>query len=145
MQNFPYTHRIAVNAYLLKKDKFLLLQRNIEPYIWSPPGGMLKRDEDPISGLKREVKEETNYDIEIVAPVNTWFGYWRAKLLLSIDYLAYIIRGDFKISSEHKDFAWVSITDLQKGQPVKLDRSIGFKIEDFQNAIVLRDLLQTVK
>ena len=116
MRISPYTHRIAVNAYLLQDDKFLLLQRKIEPYIWSPPGGRLKRDEDPISGLIREVKEETNYDIEVVAPVNTWFGYWRAKLLLSIDYLTYQVGGDFKISSEHKDYAWVSIDDLQKGE-----------------------------
>ena len=54
------THLVAVNAFLLKDDKFLLLKRNDPPLIWGPPGGKLEINEDPVTGLIREVKEETN-------------------------------------------------------------------------------------
>ncbi|MEJ2637901.1 MAG: NUDIX domain-containing protein, partial [Calditrichia bacterium] len=103
-----HTHKVAVIAYILKGDKFLLLKRNTEPYIWAPPGGRLKPDEAPVDGLKREIEEETNLEIEIVAPVNTWFGDWNGRPLLSIDFLVKVKGGELKLSSEHTDAVWVS-------------------------------------
>jgi 8-oxo-dGTP diphosphatase len=132
-KNF-YTHRIAVNAYLIEKDKFLLLKRNKAPFIWSPPGGRLLKDEDPVKGLQREVKEETNLEIEVIAPVNTWFGNWEGWPLLSIDYLAKVTSGELQLSSEHSEAIWVTIDDLNHGSPAQLDPNIGFKIEDFMKA-----------
>ncbi len=134
MEKFFYTHRIAVNAYLIERDKFLLLKRNKAPFIWSPPGGRLLKDEDPVKGLQREVKEETNLEIEVIAPVNTWFGNWEGWPLLSIDYLAKVTSGELQLSSEHSEAIWVTIDDLNRGSPAQLDPNIGFKIEDFMKA-----------
>jgi 8-oxo-dGTP pyrophosphatase MutT (NUDIX family) len=141
MKNFYQTHQVAVNAYIFRNGKFLLLKRKAVPCIWSPPGGRLKINENPIEGLRREVKEETNLDIEVFAPVNTWFGNWKAKPLLSIDYLVRIIGGNFKISGEHTDSVWVGLNDLKAGKPVKLKEDLGFTIKDFENAKRLSDLL----
>lgn len=129
------THRVAVNAYVFKDNKFLLLKRASEPWIWGPPGGRLETDEDPLRGLQREVKEETNLDVEVLAPANTWFGLWKNNLyLLSIDYLVRIVGGTVKLSPEHTDFAWVSLEEMQRGAGVELTPGIGFTVEDFQNA-----------
>jgi ADP-ribose pyrophosphatase YjhB (NUDIX family) len=137
-----YTHRVAVNAYILKDNKFLLLKRSSEPRIWAPPGGRLQIDEDPVIGLQREVKEETNLNVEALAPANTWFGLWKNnRYLLSIDYVVRILGGEIKLSSEHTDYAWVSIAEMQAGEKVSLDSEIGFKIEDFQNAKRLINML----
>ncbi len=137
-----YTHKVAVNAYLLSNDKFLLLKRNTEPFIWAPPGGRLNRDEDPISGLCREVNEETNLDIRVIAPANTWFGFWKnAYFLLSIDYLATLVGGDLQLSSEHQDFAWVTLDELESGDKLQLHHNIGFQVENFRNAKRLSELL----
>ena len=46
-----HTHRVAVNAFVIYKETFLLLKRANEPFIWGPPGGRLHIDEDPIRGL----------------------------------------------------------------------------------------------
>ncbi len=133
--NSVYTHRVAVNAYLLKGDKFLLLKRNNPPRLWAPPGGRLLKDEDPRSGLHREVKEETNLDITIIAPVNTWFGEFSGnQYLLSIDFLAVVKSGEIALSDEHSAYRWLTLSDLIKGSPVLLDSPIGFQVSDFQKA-----------
>lgn len=41
-----HTHRIAVNAFLIHEDRFLLLKRAQKPFIWGPPGGKLQIDYD---------------------------------------------------------------------------------------------------
>lgn len=137
-----YTHRVAVNAYVYKDNKFLLLKRSSAPRIWAPPGGHLQVDEDPLAGLRREVKEETNLDVEVLAPANTWFGLWKNNhYLLSIDYLVRLLGGDIQLSPEHTDYAWVSIAEMLAGDRVSLDSEIGFTIEDFRNAKRLIDVL----
>lgn len=137
-----YTHRVAVNGYVIRDGKFLLLKRNTPPFIWAPPGGRLEKDEEPHSGLKREIMEETHFEIEIVATVGTWFGNWRGDPLLSIDYLTKIVSGELKLSLEHTDSAWVSLEDLRNGKPVVLDPDIGFTLKDFEQAWKLHLLLQ---
>ncbi|GAB4367156.1 MAG: hypothetical protein Kow0042_07540 [Calditrichia bacterium] len=132
-----YTHRVAVIAFILKNDKFLLLKRTTEPKIWAPPGGRLRQDENPEEGLKREIKEETNWDVEIVAPINIWFGDWNGSPLLSIDYLVEVTGGEFRLSPEHSEAVWVSIEDLRSGHPVSLDPRLGFQLRDFENAFRL--------
>jgi len=129
-----YTHRVAVNGYVIKHHKFLLLKRNTFPFIWAPPGGRLEKDENPFDGLKREIKEETNLDIEIIAPVGTWFGNWHGKFLLSIDYLTEVTGGEFRLSKEHSAAVWVAIDDLRTENPVKLNCHEGFHLKDFEEA-----------
>lgn len=128
------SHQVAVNAYLLKEGKFLLLKRTNPPLIWSPPGGRLGQDEDPIQGLLREIEEETQLEAEIITPVNTWFGKWQNQMLLAIDYLVIYRRGDLKLSGEHSIGLWVNIEELRKGQPVKLYAGAGFRLDDFEKA-----------
>ncbi len=134
MDNPYYTHKVAVIAYLLRGDRFLLLKRTSEPAIWAPPGGRLNRDEPPIEGLKREIREETGFEIEVVAPVTTWFGRWHGGWLLSIDYLARITGGSLRLSREHSDAIWVTLDELERGEPIRLDPRLGFHLEDFREA-----------
>ncbi len=129
-----YTHKVAVIAYILRNNKFLLLKRTTEPAIWAPPGGRLERDEPPVQGLKREIREETGFEIEVVAPVTVWFGQWKGRPLLSIDYLVRVTGGEFRLSSEHSDAIWVTLEELERGEPVQLDPRLGFTLEDFRQA-----------
>jgi hypothetical protein len=46
-----------------------------------------------------------------------------------------------QISSEHSKAVWVTVDDLYRGSPARLDPKIGFKIEDFKNAHNLSRLL----
>lgn len=141
MEQNSYTHKVAVTAYIIQQNKYLLLKRATKPYIWAPPGGRLFKDEDPNKGIIREIKEETNLEVEILAPVDVWFGDWRGKPLMSIDYLVKIRVGEIKLSEEHSEYRWVSIKELEKGDPIQLDPQLGFRLEDFKKANRLINLL----
>lgn len=128
------SHQLAVNAFLVENDKFLLLERASAPFIWGPPGGRLYKNEDPTTGLKREVREETNLEVEVLNPVITWFGKFQDIQLLSIDYLCIPIGGDIIISPEHKRFRWLSIRELEIGQRIYFSSPQGFTLSDFRFA-----------
>lgn len=128
------THRVAVNAYLLFNDRFLLLKRTAPPLIWVPPGGRLHPDEDPLAGLKREIKEETSIEAKILRPVNTWFGLFHGNKLLSIDFLAICDSEDIILSEEHSAFQWLTIQELNKRQDEIFTYPNGFTFSDFEMA-----------
>ena len=134
MNTVPYTHRVAVNAFLIHKDMFLLLKRANNPSIWGPPGGKLEKDEDPIEGLQREIKEETNLQIRVFQPVTTWFGSFHNITLLSVDYLCTTEKNTVKLSPEHTDYRWLSLDDLQRDKNLYLSYDLGFKLSDFKLA-----------
>ncbi len=138
----PRTHRLAVNAYLLKANKFLLLKRATPPFIWAPPGGHLEINEDPEMGLRREVKEETALEIEILAVANIWYGKWENGPLLVIDFLTRHRKGSVKLSQEHSGYCWVTLDELILGRPVQLTPEIGFSAENFKYALELFHFLE---
>lgn len=128
------THQVAVNAYLIYEEKFLLLKRTKPPQIWGPPGGRLYQNEDPLQGLKREVYEETHLTINIIRPVTTWFGEFKGTLLLSIDYLCTSNKNSIFLSEEHNDYQWLTFSDLKRNAAKIIKPSIGFQLEDFYAA-----------
>ena len=134
MESARYTHRIAVNAFLINQDRFLLLERAQKPLIWGPPGGKLMTDEDPIKGLKREVVEETGLQIEVFQPVTTWFGHFNKIPLISIDYLCTSNSNHVNLSPEHRNFRWLNINRLAKDNEIYFTSEMGFKLADFQLA-----------
>ena len=130
----PHSHRIAANAYLVHNDTFLLLKRANTPFIWGPPGGKLQIDEDPLVGLQREVREETNLLIKVFQPVTTWFGNFNDLPLLSIDYLCTCEKNTVRLSHEHSDYRWLPIDDLRRDKSTYFTTLLGFKLSDYELA-----------
>lgn len=128
------THQIAVNAYLICQDQFLLLRRTEPASSWGPPGGRLNKNEDPIIGLQREVFEETGLRIQIVQPVTTWFGIFRKQNILSIDYLSYTHEKDVILSPEHSQYSWFSFNEIYKKRDQLFIHEFGFQFADFTRA-----------
>lgn len=62
-------HTIVVTAAIIHKDeKFLIAQRKREAdhgSKWEFPGGKLRFGEDPKEGLRREIREELDMEIEV--------------------------------------------------------------------------------
>jgi ADP-ribose pyrophosphatase YjhB (NUDIX family) len=134
MTSAPHTHRIAVNAFLIHKNRFLLLKRAQKPFIWGPPGGKLQIDEDPIPGLQREALEETGLQIHVFQPVTTWFGRFNKLPLLSVDYLCTSANNSVTLSHEHSEYHWLSIDDLTRDKKIYFTSDMGFKLSDFKLA-----------
>ena len=67
------TLRDGVSIALLKDRKVLLVRRKRPPYagLWSLPGGKVEGGEAPRDAMRRELKEETGLEAEILGIVNT--------------------------------------------------------------------------
>ncbi len=134
MTSSTHTHRIAVNAFLIHKNRFLLLKRAQKPFIWGPPGGKLQIDEDPIQGLQREALEETGLQIHVFQPVTTWFGCFNKLPLLSVDYLCTSANNSVTLSHEHSEYRWLTIDDLTRDKKIYFTSNMGFNLSDFKLA-----------
>jgi 8-oxo-dGTP diphosphatase len=58
-------HRVGVIAVIVDDQDRVLLTRRHDNGHWEPPGGGLERDEDLITGLRREVREETGLEVRL--------------------------------------------------------------------------------
>lgn len=129
----PATHSVAVTGYVYQQGKFLILKRAEPPLIWAPPGGRLIPQEDPRSGVIREVREETGLDVQVLSLVDYWFGeIERRGKLLSLDFLTVSHSQDVVLSEEHTDFTWASLEELAKGYPPLGDAPDSYHLTDFQ-------------
>ena len=79
---------------------------------WICPGGKLELGETIEEGIKREVREETQLEIELVAPLHPFDTIVRSNDKVSlhviyIDYLARVTGGKFKLGSDVGEAMWV--------------------------------------
>lgn len=128
------THRLAVSAFVICDEHFLLLKRHRPPYLWAPPAGRLNEDEHPDSGIVREILEETGLTVQLHGPFDIWHGDFGRGLYVSIDYLATTDSRDVRLSDEHVDFRWSTLDELRKGNPPLGEREPAFKLSDFEKA-----------
>ena len=63
---------VAVSAVLTDDEGRILLQRRTDNRLWALPGGGMDLDESVPEAARREVREETGYEVEITGIV-----FWR--------------------------------------------------------------------
>ena len=70
------------------------------------PGGRIEEGEsDLVESLKREVREETNLEVEVGTPFATWLG--RGETVYLVGYRCRYVVGEVELSNEHNDYRWV--------------------------------------
>ena len=79
---------------------------------WICPGGALELGETIEEGIKREVKEETQLEIELITPLHPFDRIVRVNDRVSlhviyIDYLARVTGGELKVGSDVGEAKWV--------------------------------------
>lgn len=137
----------TATAFVVQRGKTLLhWHRKLQQ--WMPPGGHLLPDEDPVTGVLREVREETGIDAELL-PLTPSFSFAYPRQLPApytilvedsaeagehhqhID-LIYFCRpqdGDTAgLSSDDETLTWVSEVQLRRNEALPLagcDREIS--------------------
>ena len=113
--------KIVVNAIILNKEKkFLIIKRKsgIHANLWAFPGGILKKNETLELALKREVKEETNLDIEIKEKISEYtYPRKNNEITKGQCYLAALKseNQDIKINKkEISDFKYVNLEQFEQ-------------------------------
>ena len=122
---------VGCGAFILNDEKKLLLQqRNKAPEkgFWSIPGGKLEMFETFEEAVKREVKEETGVEIQIIALlgicdhiIENEKSHW-----VSPSYLCKITRGEPCIMEpvKHLDMQWFSLDNLPENITITTKNAI---------------------
>ena len=101
-------HSISGNILLIKRsDKIDFCW-----WIWEYVTWRLHQFEEPEDGLIREIKEETNLDVEIIKPLSIFHIFRGEKIaeneLVWIIYWCKTNSEKVGISEEHTDYIWVT-------------------------------------
>ena len=116
---------VAVGAVIQDhKGKILLVKHKKErggywQGKWICPGGELEYGEEIKQGIKREVKEETNLEIELIAPLVPFDRIVKTNEKTSlhviyIDYVARLLSGELKVDSDVGEALWVEKENILK-------------------------------
>jgi 8-oxo-dGTP diphosphatase len=101
-----------VSCMLKYKDKFLVIRRNVscsQGGKWGLPGGKQKEGEKDLETLKRELKEELNYNIkEGIKKIGEWTWHLDRVVEFPLYEIKLKEKIDVKLDDEHNDYKWVT-------------------------------------
>jgi 8-oxo-dGTP diphosphatase len=102
---------VSASAVIVDDDGRVLLfhhtYRNCNS--WGIPGGWLKRGENAVSALCREVAEESGLAVDVLAPL--FIDSSPKMATMEIMYLARLIGGDFMPSDEVDECRWFDLAE----------------------------------
>ena len=108
-----------------EEKKAILFERRTDNGMWCIPGGALELGEDFIDGLKREIKEETNLEINnpelFTLRAGIHMVYPNSDEMYYTD-AVYIVRsfsGELESDSESDRLSWIGIDNLPKIMPTQ--------------------------
>lgn len=122
MYNHP-NYRVSVEIILMHQDKLLLTKRStdavVAPGVWNVPAGKVKFNEIPAAAAIREVKEETNMDLEGLKEIHvrTFEGQTASEPIYRLIY-TYVVKvteqqlKNFQLNEEHSKSRWITRKEL---------------------------------
>jgi len=104
----------AVEALVVRHGRVLLARRGVEPHAgkWDLPGGFLDEDEDPVDGLRRELREETGLAIEVGAFLGVSLEPYGRWSVLILTWLATAPHGEPAAADDVAELAWFAPAQL---------------------------------
>lgn len=114
MKILAVSKAIVVNA----EGKILLLRRSADddrrPSQWDIPGGHVDEGENPVQAAARETAEEAGISVEAEDMVLVYAMTQVPREGESVTWLfhrVHIDQADVRLSHEHSDYAWATISD----------------------------------
>lgn len=115
---------VVAGALFDAKGRILIAQRPPGKHMaggWEFPGGKLEQDEQPIVGLKRELREELGIEVHEATPLIAYeHGYSDRRVLLDL-WLVSRYTGEPR-SVEGQPLQWVTIDELETVGLLEADR-----------------------
>ena len=115
------TRRAAADAVVFDGQGRVLLQRRADFNVWGLPGGSVEVGETLEAAVKREVKEETGYDVEVVRlvgaysePADTTVRYPSGDVVhyVSLTFECRVVGGRPQTDAESTGQRWFRTDDL---------------------------------
>ncbi len=115
---------VAVMVVIIKDGKFLMMRRSEDkkaaPGLWETLSGRLQHGEDPYAGLLREIEEESGLEVDLApAPYDLYMTRYLGDPMLALVYEATYLSGEVKISKEHSEYKWGTISDFEEKTVLK--------------------------
>ncbi|GAB4218901.1 MAG: hypothetical protein Fur009_2350 [Candidatus Microgenomates bacterium] len=114
---------LAVGAFIINKNKLLIVKKTpyekIDAGLWTIPGGKIDKNESIINGLKREVKEETNLNINTYKWIgedvfeSNGFYYHAQHFLCTVEKFN---KNDIKLDKSLVDYHWLKKDEIDNFQ-----------------------------
>jgi 8-oxo-dGTP diphosphatase len=109
-------------AVMVEGDRVMLVRRAVEPRrgFWDLPGGFLEQGEHPAEGLRREVREETGLEIEILEPLGFFLDRYPepGETTLNLYFVARVTSGKPTPGSDVAEIRWFSRDALPPAEEI---------------------------
>ena len=119
---YPEQPLVGIGAIIICNGKILLEKRKGEPGRdkWTVPGGLVELGESAEQTVMREVKEETNLEVEqpeLVDVVNSVTTDENGKIkyhFVIVDYFVKLKGGTLKVADDAAELRWVEFSEVEK-------------------------------
>lgn len=108
----------TAGALCVDNGRVLLARRAHAPFVgfWDIPGGFLEEGEDPVDGLRRELREETGLDVEPLRFLGIWMdrygGDSTAEATLNLYWTARVVSGEPIPADDVAELRWFERDEL---------------------------------
>ncbi|MEU8305022.1 NUDIX hydrolase [Actinomadura sp. NPDC048955] len=117
-------HSVSVAGVVVDdQGRALLIQRRDNGH-WEAPGGILEQDEDIITGLRREVQEETGLEVTPLALTGVYKNMPRG--IVALVFRCKADAGSLRESDETSAFRWVTADEVTE----LADEAFAIRVQD---------------
>jgi 8-oxo-dGTP diphosphatase len=108
----------TAGALCIDNGRVLLARRAHPPFegFWDIPGGFLDEGEDPLDGLRRELKEETGLEVEPERFLGLWMDRYdsdsTAEATLNLYWTARVVGGQAAPADDVSELRWFDADEL---------------------------------
>jgi 8-oxo-dGTP diphosphatase len=108
----------TAGALCVDNGRVLLARRAHPPFqgFWDIPGGFLDEGEDPLDGLRRELREETGLEVEPQRFLGIWMdrygGDSTAEATLNLYWAVRVVGGEAAPADDVSEFRWFGRDEL---------------------------------
>jgi ADP-ribose pyrophosphatase YjhB (NUDIX family) len=108
-------HSVPGAQALVERDGCVLLGRRAHDPgagLWDVPGGFLEEAEQPLDGLRRELREETGLEVEPTEFFGIWLQPYEGRTVLCLTWLARATGGEERAGDDLTELRWFRSDEL---------------------------------